>query len=135
MEITISKVQAKSPITVMRLDGNLDSISADQFDNKLAELINEGTSDLVIDLSEVKFLSSAGIRSINESFYALHPYDKQEFKEKISPGIRKGTYTAPHLKLVNPSKQVRKTLTMVGIDMYIEIFDTEKDAINSFTAG
>jgi len=135
MDINVSKVQANSPINVMRLDGNLDSISAVQFDNKLAELIKGGCCDLIIDLSDVKFLSSAGIRSINEAFYALHPYDKQEFKEKISPGIRKGTYTAPHLKLVNPSKQVRKTLTIVGIDMYIEIYDTEKDAINSFVSG
>ena len=132
MEIITDRKYVESSIIVLRLKGNLDVVGADALDEYSEILIKDGAVNILLDLKDVRFLSSAGISSINKIYYALHDYTEREFKEEISPGIRSGSYTAPHLKLLNPSKHVRNALNMVGMDMYIGIYKKEKDAVSSF---
>ena len=132
MKIRIDRKEVNVPVTMLRLEGDFDLVGADEFDKQVASLFQEDVEDIIIDFSKVSFMSSAGIRSINEIYYQLHPYDQEEFKEKISPGIRKGTYKAPHLKLLKPNDKVANTLKMVGLDMYLEVYDDEIEALKSF---
>jgi hypothetical protein len=50
----------------------------------------------------------------------------------IHQEIRKGTYEAPHLKLLNPKKRIFDSIQMVGLDMYLGIYTDEFEAISSF---
>jgi len=132
MKISIDNIQSPNPVAILRLEGDFDLVGADEFDRQVTALFQEEVGDIIVDFSKVSFMSSAGIRSINEIYYQLHPYDQDEFKEKISPGIRKGTYKAPHLKLLNPNDKVANTLKMVGLDMYLEVYTNEAEALQSF---
>ena len=132
MEISIEQIIANKAITVIRLQGDFDLVGAQQFDQQISGIENSAATSMLVDLSGVHFLSSAGIRSLNELFYRLHPYDQEQFKQEISPGIRSGTYKAPNLKLLKPSEMVSNTLKMVGLDMYLEVFTDENEALQSF---
>jgi hypothetical protein len=43
-----------------------------------------------------------------------------------------GTYKAPHLKLLSPAKRVLDSLKLISLDMYIDIFVNEQEAIAAF---
>lgn len=131
MEITSELVNDGQAIQVIRVNGDFDLKGANQFDAAMGDILQQGPNRIVVDLSKVHFMSSAGIRSINELFYSLHPYDKDQFKSEISPGIRSGTYKAPNLKLLNPNTKVENALRMVGLDMYLEIFHDEQEALEA----
>lgn len=132
MEITISQAQGKVPVTVIRLKGNLDANSAGEVNEGAQKAIQGGAKDILLDLSKVDFMSSAGIRSITMLYEELNPAISEAEKAEISRGIRAGTYRALHLKLLNPSKRVVSVLQMAGLDMFLETFSNERKAISSF---
>jgi len=132
MEISTEQIIANKTVTVIRLQGDFDLVGAQQFDQQISGMEKSTASCILIDLSGVHFMSSAGIRSLNELFYTLHPYDQEKFKQEISPGIRSGTYKAPNLKLLKPNEMVANTLKMVGLDMYLDVYEDENKALQSF---
>ena len=85
--------------------------------------------DLLLDLTNVTFLSSGGLRAIHETFTLLRT-DTDD--KAVSEGIVAGTYRSPHLKLLNPNKNVLKSLKLTGLDMFLEILSSLKEAVNSF---
>jgi anti-anti-sigma factor len=52
-------------ILVMRISGQVDSTTAPTLSDKLDAVINEGHAHLVLDLSEVPYMSSAGLRALS----------------------------------------------------------------------
>ncbi len=134
MEINVSTENGRMPVTLLHIHGNLDSSTFEEFQGKADELIENGARHMLVDLSRVPFISSAGLRVLHHVFNklrSLHP-DENLNDEEIRKGISAGTYKSPHLKLLSPSKDSRSTLEMGGFDMYIEIYDDLKKAIASF---
>ena len=131
MEIIISQAQGRVPVTIMRLKGDLDYLSADNFDAQARKLVENGARDILVDLSGVAFMSSVGIRSLHMLYDLVHA-DESEEKKAVYKGVLSGTYKAPHFKLLNPTRRVHNTLTTVGLDMYIDIFKDEQEAIAAF---
>ncbi len=132
MEIKVSTEKGARPITVIHVDGNIDSASYQEFQTKAEELITSGTRDILIDLTNVHFVSSAGIRAFHALFNKLRALSPDLSDEEMRKGINAGTYKSPHLKLLNPSKEATTTFEMTGIDMYIGIYTDLKKAISSF---
>jgi hypothetical protein len=117
----------------MMLKGDFDSAGADVFDVRTRELVDADARDVLIEMSQVDFMSSAGLRSIHNLFYKLHPEGSEEHKRILKEGVRKGTYKAPHLKLLNPQKRVLESLKAVGVDMYMSILSgDELKAVETF---
>jgi anti-anti-sigma factor len=52
----------KGDLVTIKLIGSLDTSSAPELDKALQPVISCGTKDVVFDLSELKFISSAGLR-------------------------------------------------------------------------
>ena len=132
MQFTTAQVPGHEHIVIIRLNGDLDAESAEDFDHKAALVVEGGASDVLLDLSELVFMSSAGIQAMNTLYYNLHPVGSQEEKKAISKGIRAGTYEAPHLKLLNPNERVQHVLRMAGLDMYIGAYQDEDIAVLAF---
>lgn len=130
MEITISQAENPKPVTVMHVNGNIDSTSFEQFQQSAADLIRNGTRDLVIDLAHVPYMSSAGLRVLNVIYNSLR--DENATRSDVSAGVAKGTYKSPHLKLAGPSHRVLETLKMSGFDMFLEIHPNVAHAVASF---
>jgi anti-anti-sigma factor len=134
MQIKTFTEKGQVPVTVMHVDGNIDSATYDAFQAKADELIKSGSHYILVDLSHAPYVSSAGMRALQhiyEQLRALHP-DSDLSEAEVKKGISAGTYKSPRLKLLNPSKETSATLKMTGFDMYIEIFTDKTQAIASF---
>ncbi|NDJ76237.1 MAG: STAS domain-containing protein [Chloroflexi bacterium] len=82
-----------------RIDGSKPLILAGALEKALAQ----GRSQLILDLSRVEYMNSAGLREL----FQLLQYIRK------NGGI---------LKIANPAERVKKLLEMVGLDTVIEIY-------------
>ncbi len=134
MDIQITHENGRVPVTIMHLTGNLDSTTFMDFQEQADALIKEGKQFILVDLSGVPYVSTAGFRVLHHMFNqlrALHP-SANLTDEEVRKGISAGTYTSPNLKLLNLSKDTQKAFEMTGFDMYIETYTDLKKAITSF---
>ncbi|HEX9837856.1 MAG TPA: STAS domain-containing protein [Anaerolineales bacterium] len=134
MEIKVSTENGRVPVTVLHVDGNIDSATYQVFQSKVNELIKDGAQYILVDLAHAPYVSSAGFRALHQIFNDLrarHPSSNLS-EEEVKKGISAGTYKSPHLKLLNLSKETQTTFEMSGFDMFIETYDDRKKAIASF---
>ncbi|MDQ5983755.1 MAG: putative anti-sigma factor antagonist BtrV [Eubacteriales bacterium SKADARSKE-1] len=59
MEIEIQKENGQ---VILSLSGRLDTNTSGEFENALIELFNKGEKNILIDLKDLIYLSSAGLR-------------------------------------------------------------------------
>jgi anti-anti-sigma factor len=132
LQITVSQQQGRVPVTVFYLSGDIDANSYEAFEKQAQETIQAGTRYLLLDMTKVTFMSSAGLRTLHTIFSWLRSKTSGESDETMRQGLRDGTYKSPHLKLLNPSPRVLETLTVTGFDMFLEIHHNLREAVASF---
>ncbi len=134
MEIKVSTESGRVPVTVLHVDGNIDSSSYEQFQSTAKKLIDEGARYILVDLSHAPFVSSAGLRALHTLFNELRSRNPEANlnNEQIKKGISAGTYKSPHLKLLNLSPETKTAFETSGFDMYIDTFTDRNAAIASF---
>ncbi len=134
MEIKVSTENGRVPVTVMHVDGNIDSSTYEQFQSTARKLIDEGARYILVDLSHAPFVSSAGLRALHALFNELRSQNRDAdlSDEQMKRGISAGTYKSPHLKLLNLSPEARTAFETSGFDMYIDTFTDLRTAIASF---
>lgn len=130
--INMSTIQGRVPVTVFRVKGSIDASTSDQFVAQAEQAIQSGTRDLLIDLKDVEYLSSAGLRALHKVYKEIREGDTVESDAVVSQGIRNDSYKARHLKLVHASPEVMSVLKMSGMDMYLEIHNDLELAVSSF---
>ena len=130
--ITTEEIQGRVPVTVFHLKGDLDGNTYEQFQKKAEEAFQSGTRYLLLDLSQVPFISSAGIRGLHYVFNLSRSDSVVESDQAISKGLRDGTFKSPHLKLLNPNQNVSNLLKVTGYDMFLEVHHNLKEAVESF---
>lgn len=110
MEITVNEYKRVAVITVT---GRVDSATASEFENSINDVIEKGKHNLVLDLSQVEFLSSAGLRVLVTTRKALQS-------------------AGGDIVLAQPSDRVVETLDTAGLDVLFERYDTREAAIAAF---
>ena len=132
MDITVSQEQGRVPVTVLHIAGKTDSASANEFEKKAMDVIDGGARHLVLDLSKIPYMSSAGLRVLQEVFNKLREVSTGESDKEMYRKINDGSFKSPHLKLLNPTKEVMEVLKMSGFDMLVSIEHDLKTAVASF---
>jgi len=134
MEIKVSTELARVPVTVMHVDGNIDSSTHERFKARADELIQGGARYILVDLSHANFVSSAGLRALHGIFNTLRSLqpDSNLTAEQVKRGISDGTYKSPHLKLLNPSTETQTAFKLSGFDMFIETYSDRQAALAAF---
>lgn len=99
-------------VTVLRVSGRIDSSTANQFDEEVMGLIEGGQKNLVLDMAQVDFLSSAGLRTLVSA--------------------RKAVGGGGAIRLANPSQRVVDTLDIAGLDVLFETFPDRESAVGTF---
>lgn len=121
LEITVSHEQARVPVTVMHLNGRANLGTVERLLAKAQQIIASGARYLLLDLSNVPSMTSAGLRVIHQIYRLLH---------ETAPA---GSAThSPYLKLLAPTPDVLRVLRIAGYDSLLEIHDNLKDAAASF---
>ena len=113
--ITVSEEKG---VSVLHLKGALDANTQNGLEEKADEVIGAGAGNILLDLKEVSYMGSAGLR-------ALHIIAGKFGGEKQAERFA-------HVKLLNPSNEVRRVLKTLGFDNYIDVFDDLDEAIEAF---
>ena len=132
MEIRVLSAWGRVPVAVFHIAGDIDTQSYEELEARAEKAHAEGAADMVLDLSQVGYVSSAGIRAINQIYRLLRTNAPGESEEAVREGIKAGTFKSPHLKLASLNPRVREALTFAGVDMFIEFHPDLASAVESF---
>jgi len=116
----VEKVEGKVPVTIFHLRGWLDAQSENDFVGWANEAYEGGARYLLLDLSELDTLTSAGMRAIQKVYKQYTPEDAD--KEN------------PHLKLASAPPPVYHALKMAGFLISIPMYESVQSALDSFQA-
>ncbi len=101
-------------VSLVQVRGRVDSTNADQLGEALAQQIENGHTQLVLDLAGVEYMSSAGLREIVSAL--------KRVKRSAGGDVR----------IAQPSYRVREVLEMAGLDTILQIYPTQLDAVGSY---
>jgi anti-anti-sigma factor len=136
MEIIISQDQGTSPVTIMQLRGALDGNTYEYFITEAQKLYDAGTRNLILDMSELTFLSSAGLAALHRIARVFRGEDRSTLDEGWAAihamGKERDSGFQEHIKLLNPSEKVQGVLDTVGFKAFFEIYNDIHPAIASF---
>jgi len=136
MQISFSKQEGRAPVTVMKLSGNLDASNYADVIAKAQDAYDEGARYLLIDLSEVPYVSSAGLMSLHSVALILAGFSMKS-KESGRPAFRSinsqnEKIVREHVKLLSPQPAVEQVLDVVGLKQFLDIYANLKTAVQSF---
>ena len=136
MNISVSQAQGNVPITVIKLDGQLDGQNYQELISKAQELYGAGARDFLLDLSGLNYISSAGLVALHSLALLARgeelPDTEGGWAAYRSMGRSREAGVQQHVKLLNPSSEVMGVLDMVGFSNVFEVFTNQDDAVNSF---
>lgn len=118
LKITIEQSQASVPVTVFHIRGWLDAQSEEEFLGSARTSYEEGARFLLVDMSELDTLTSAGIRAIQKVYQMYTP---KEDHMKVS-----------HLKLCNAPPQIYNVLGITGFLHNVPMYESLNSAIEAF---
>jgi len=132
MKITVTQEQGRVPVTILHLDGELTGDSSEQLTGQAQQVIAGGAQYLLLDMTSVPYMSSAGIRAVHQIFNWLRELPGGEDEAALKTVVRDGKYKSRRLKLLNTTPQVQKTLATSGVDMFVETHRDPAQALASF---
>jgi len=136
MEITVSTQQGNVSVTVVQPHGDVDASNYAELANKVDALLKGGAKDFLIDLSDVPFMSSAGLVALHSIAITLlgeKPIDPQSGWATLKSMDRtRERGMQKHVKLLNPQQYVAETFDKAGFTQFFEVFTDLKKAVASF---
>ena len=100
-------------VTVVNLSGRLDSATSGDVMDQLNGPVNAGATRLIVNLKDLTYISSAGLRSILVA---------AKMTKTLNGGMR----------LCEPNALVSKTLEVSGFDNLIKIDSLESQSLEAF---
>lgn len=94
--------------TIVHISGKIDALTSDELEGTLKRLCDQGTEKLVVDLENVQYISSAGLRVLIVI-------------SKMMSG--KGFFC-----ICSANESVLKIIKMAGFDAFMNIFDNIETA-------
>ena len=135
MQITFSKHEGLVPVAVMKLTGNLDASSYATVITKAQDTYDEGARSLLIDLSGVPYVSSAGLMSLHTVALIFAGYSMKNGSGRPafrSVNAQNEKVVRQHVKLLNPQPTVEEVLDVVGLKQFLDIYTDLETAVQSF---
>lgn len=138
MEMNSSTVAGSPATVILSLSGELDATNYLDVIERVRGLYNDGARQLVLDLSDLKFLSSSGLVSLHSAALIMRgeqppsPELGWSAFHAIATDVEQGYETC--CVIVNPQGRVRKTLEMTGFNTFLKIFDDTDAALGFFAA-
>ena len=136
MEIIISQNQDTHDVSIMELHGELDGSTYEYFIDEAQKLYDAGIRNLILDMSELTFLSSAGLAALHRIARVFRGEDRSTFEEGWAAihamGRERDGGFQEHIKLLNPSEKIQDVLDTVGFKAFFEIYTEVHPAMASF---
>ncbi len=136
MNLSVVQTQGRVPVTVLAIEGKLDGSNYLDLIAAGQKLYQSGTRSLLMDLTNLSYMSSAGIAALHSIAVLFHagaaPSQEDGWSairavDKEPDGFRK------EVKLLNPQEKVDSTLTLSGMKRFLEVFTDFQTAVDSFS--
>lgn len=98
--------------SVVGVGGAVDAATAPDLLTSLEGVMGDGASQLVVDLANVEYMSSAGLRT-------------------LLGAVKQARGAGGDLRLAAPQASVKRVLDMSGFTGILKTFDTVEDALGS----
>jgi len=98
---------------IVSIDGDIDALSSGAVTEYIDECINQGEINLIVDLSQVNFMSSAGLRV-------------------ILGAVKKCRSNTGDLFIAAPQPDVARVLKMSGFESILNCFESIDLAVSQF---
>ena len=118
LNITVEQTQAAVPVTVFTIHGWLDGQSEEHLLATARTEYENGARYLLIDMSGLDTITSAGIRALQKLYQMYTP---KEDRFKIA-----------HLKLCKAPPQIYNVLGITGFLQNIPMYENQTDALETF---
>lgn len=105
--------EKKGHVLLLRIIGRLDALSSESAQQKVLAIIKQGENNVLLDFTEVNYLSSAGMRMLLAIFKHLHE-------------------VSGRLAVCSVDDGVMEVLKMSGFDEVFEVFPTQDEALRRF---
>ena len=116
IQVSIQRAGSNNSISVIKVGGYIDTTTSSELEHALSKLLKEGSYQIIIDLSNVDYVSSAG--------WGI-------FISEIK-GIRE---RSGDLKLVGMIPEVWEVFELLEFHNILKAFDSVKDAVSDFEKG
>ncbi len=113
MEIT---QRVEGDIIVFLPTGRIDTVASTELDQALQSAVSAGNHNMVVDMSGVEYISSAGLRALA----AVQVRSKAEGGD---------------MKLAGLNKRVTRVFNIIGFDLLMSIHATPEAAIADFSSS
>jgi len=99
---------------LVRVKGRVDSATTPQLKETLDAILNEGRFKIVLNLSQVSFMSSAGLRLLIDTHKTCRRWNRGQ------------------LALAEVSPHLKEVLELAGLLNMFKVYDSEVEAVGSF---
>ena len=138
LNMTENKVDGRVPVTVMRLEGELDASNYESLIAQTLALYAGGMRNLLLDLENLTFVSSSGLVALHNMALIMRGETLEDAQEgwrafhAISQDLGKASGPEAHFKLLKPQPLVQKVLDTAGFTTIMLVFEDEETAVASF---
>jgi anti-anti-sigma factor len=136
MEIMISQEQGRNAVSVIHVSGHLDGQTYQDLITKAREVVKAGAKYILLDLSDLAYISSAGLVSLHTIALMTRgeelPDPEQGWSTLKSMDRARDGGLQKNLKLLNPRPEITNVLEMVGFSEFFEVFTDKQKAVDSF---
>ena len=136
MQITFSSQEGRVSVTTMKLAGNLDASNYAEVIARAQDTYDEGARYLLVDLSGVPYVSSAGLMSLHSVALIFAGFSMNS-KGSGRPVFRSinsqnAKTVREHIKLFAPPPAVEQVLDVVGLKEFLDIHLDLETAVQAF---
>ena len=136
MDIKIIQKQGRNLVTVLQLIGKLDGSSYLDLVDEARKIFLSGVRDLLLDLSQLTYLSSAGITALHKTALifrgAAVPVEESGWAAFHAIDRDRDSGVQAHVKLFSPQPEVENALDISGSKALFEIHFDMDQAVASF---
>lgn len=100
-------------VSIVAVTGRVDSSTAPELEAALKKLVEAEKTQLVLDLKDVEYMSSAGLRAMVSTLKAV---------KRVNGDLR----------VASPSDRVNEVLRLAGLSSIFAIYPSREDAVKSY---
>lgn len=108
-----TEITQDAAVTVVSVSETIDALTAPDLTRVLSQQVAEGHCNLVVDLTAVQFMSSAGLRT-------------------LLGGVKETRTQGGDLRIVSVNPGIDKVLRMSGFNNIAKVFASTAEALSSF---
>jgi anti-anti-sigma regulatory factor len=117
--------------------GQLDGQTYQKLIASAQDVIKGGAKNIVLDMGDLTFISSAGLVSLHVIALLLRgeamPDLEHGWAALKSVNKSRESGIQQHVKLLNPREEIVNVLEMVGFSTFFDIFNDKQKALESFS--